>query len=168
MLALVGCAGGGAPISDASSSPGASGEPPSSVDDKNCRDTSAEALALRSAREQICALVNAERAKAGVGPVVLEVKRSAVAQAFAVDMTVNGYFSHTSPNGDGPAERLAKGGVTSTTWGENIALNPNGSPADVMNQWMDSSGHRANILDADYGRLGVGHDGSNWVQDFTN
>lgn len=141
--------------------------PATNTGDPNCVDKTSDPTTLRAQREEVCALVNVERAKVGAKPLVLEPIRSDVAQSHAEDMVARQYFSHTSPEGDGPDDRLRGAGVGWTTWGENIALN-SGTPASVVSQWMNSSGHRANILNANFGRLGVGRQSSHWVQVFTN
>ena len=86
------------------------------------------------------------------------------------DMMKNGYFSHTSPTYGSPFEMMKTFGITYKSAGENIAKGQK-TPAAVMNGWMNSSGHRANILNASYEQIGVGFckDSSGvtyWVQMF--
>lgn len=174
MTSVIGCA------PDSSVSPGVESStsvtpptpspttPVTNTGDPNCIDTTSDLMSVRVLREQICALANVERAKVGAKPLVLEAVRSDVAQAHAEDMIARNYFSHTSPDGDGPDDRLRSAGVTWSTWGENIAMNSSGTASAVMTQWMNSSGHRANILNGSFGRLGVGKQQSDWVQVFTN
>ncbi|MFC7573793.1 CAP domain-containing protein [Klenkia terrae] len=113
-------------------------------------------------------LVNAERAAAGCGPVVADGGLAAVARAHSADMRDRGYFSHTTPDGLSPWDRAAAAGVSGAS-AENIAQGY-GDGASVMAGWMDSPGHRANILDCSNTRLGVGiADGSGgpwWTQLF--
>ncbi|MES2965257.1 MAG: CAP domain-containing protein [Bdellovibrionota bacterium] len=167
---LTACAPGssGSPGVESSSSTPPNTTPVSNTGDLNCIDTTADVMSVRIVREEICAIANVERAKVGAKPLKLEATRSEVAQAHAEDMVSRNYFSHTSPDGDGPDDRLRAAGVTWSTWGENIAKNSSGSAASVMTQWMNSSGHKANILNGSFGRLGVGKQGSDWVQVFTN
>ena len=85
-------------------------------------------------------------------------------------MMKNGYFSHTSPTYGSPFEMMKTFGITYKSAGENIAKGQK-TPAAVMNGWMNSSGHRANILNASYEQIGVGFckDSSGvtyWVQMF--
>ncbi|GGU43405.1 CAP domain-containing protein [Streptomyces lavendofoliae] len=126
----------------------------------NGREAAAEAAVL--------ALVNAERAKAGCGPVQASRGLSALAGAYSEDMARRGFFSHTDPDGASPWDRAAKAGVQGLA-AENIARGQSDAQA-VMESWMNSDGHRANILNCDYTRLGVGvHFGDGgpwWTQNF--
>jgi len=103
---------------------------------------------------EVVALVNAERATAGCGPVASDAGLAGVARAHSADMRDRGYFSHTTPDGLSPWDRAAAAGVAGAS-AENIAQ---GYPdaASVVAGWMDSPGHRANILDCSNTRLGVG------------
>ncbi len=118
-------------------------------------------------RMEICRLVNVARAEAGLPPLTLEVQRTQVAQAHAKDMYVNGYFSHTNLSGQSSFDRLRAAGITFGSSGENIAKGA-GSAQEIMNLWMNSEGHRANILRSSYKRLGVGNYKTRWVQVFTD
>lgn len=119
--------------------------------------------------EQVLALVNAERAKEGCGPVTGNDELTAAAQRHSEDMAAHDYFSHTSQDGSGPGERITAAGYRWSTYGENIAKGQR-TPADVMNSWMNSPGHRANILNCSFKELGVGMQNSPggivWTQDF--
>ncbi|MEK7355157.1 MAG: CAP domain-containing protein [Bdellovibrionota bacterium] len=136
--------------------------------DSNCVDRTRDAASVRQARERICELTNFERRKREAPPLVLDVKRSKVAQAHAYDMYRRDYFSHTSPEGEEPDDRLQSAGIDWRTWGENIARHPKGMPVDIESMWMNSSGHRRNILKKTFGRLGVGASYGYWVQVFTD
>ncbi len=103
---------------------------------------------------EVVALVNAERATAGCGPVASDAGLAGVARAHSADMRDRGYFSHTTPEGLSPWDRAAAAGVSGAS-AENIAQGY-GDAASVMAGWMDSPGHRANILDCSNTRLGVG------------
>lgn len=113
-------------------------------------------------------LVDQERAEAGCGALERDDRLDAAARLHAEDMAANDYFDHTSQDGRGPTERAAEQGYEGGV-GENIAA---GYPdaASVMEGWMNSEGHRANILNCDYDLLGVGvadRDGTlYWVQNF--
>ena len=100
------------------------------------------------------ALVNAERAAAGCGPLKADAALAAVARAHSADMRDRGYFAHTNPDGVDPFARARAAGVTYAR-AENIAQ---GQPdaAAVMAAWMGSDGHRKNILNCSLGSLGVG------------
>lgn len=123
-----------------------------------------------SKAEQVLNLVNKERAKAGVSLLKEDGQLNRLAQLKAEDMAKKGYFSHTSPTYGSAFDMMKAAGVSYRTAGENIAKGQK-SPETVMNGWMNSSGHRANILENDYTRLGVGYavaeNGTTyWVQIF--
>lgn len=118
---------------------------------------------------QILDLVNVERKKAGVSPLTLSTEVSSVAQVKSDDMAKNGYFDHTSPTYGSPFTMLTDFGVSYRTAGENIAKGQQSAQA-VMTAWMNSSGHKANILNPNFKQLGVGYSANNgspvWVQMF--
>ncbi|MEU2023880.1 sigma-70 family RNA polymerase sigma factor [Streptomyces sp. NPDC016469] len=119
--------------------------------------------------EQVLALVNTERAEEGCGPVTGNDRLTTAAQRHSEDMAARDYFSHTSQDGSDPGERITAAGYRWSTYGENIAKGQR-TPADVMNSWMNSPGHRANILNCSFKELGVGIQDSPggivWTQDF--
>ncbi|MGA4955705.1 CAP domain-containing protein [Streptomyces lavendulocolor] len=127
-------------------------------------DTGREA----AAEAAVLTLVNAERAKAGCSPVQASRGLSALAGAYSRDMAERGFFSHTDPDGASPWDRAAKAGVEGLA-AENIARGQ-ADAQSVMESWMNSDGHRANILNCDYTRLGVGvhfaEGGPYWTQNF--
>lgn len=104
---------------------------------------------------EILRLINLERAKAGLGALQLNSLLNQAAQGHADTMASTGQFSHVI-NGLGPADRVTAVGYSWHAVGENIAWGY-GSPDSVMTGWMNSSGHRANILGASYTELGVGY-----------
>lgn len=115
---------------------------------------------------QVVTLVNQERAKAGLP--ALKVTNSTlklVALDKAKDMYHNNYFSHTSPTYGSPFDMMKQYGVTYRAAGENIAKGQR-SPQEVMNAWMNSAGHRANILSASFTTIGVAYYNGVWVQEF--
>ncbi|MFH9089446.1 sigma-70 family RNA polymerase sigma factor [Streptomyces sp. NPDC017673] len=118
---------------------------------------------------QVVALVNKERAAAGCGPVTEDPQLDKAAQGHSDDMAARGYFDHTDPDGAGPGERITAAGYRWSTYGENIAKGQQ-TPQAVMDSWMNSPGHRANILNCAFKNIGVGvHDGSGgpwWTQAF--
>ncbi|MFJ1900756.1 MULTISPECIES: CAP domain-containing protein [unclassified Streptomyces] len=130
--------------------------------------TTAPPAAGTSAQAAVLSLVNQERAKVGCSPVTASGPLASLAQDFSDDMAARGFFDHTDPDGKTPWDRAAKAGVDGLG-GENIARGQADAQA-VMDAWMDSEGHRANILNCDYKTLGVGvHFGSGgpwWTQDF--
>ncbi|TFV59031.1 CAP domain-containing protein [Geodermatophilus sp. DF01-2] len=114
----------------------------------------AAAEADPSAEGQVLTLVNEARAWAGCAPVVADAPLAAVARAHSADMRDRDYFSHTSPEGLSPFDRAEQAGVDYSR-AENIAYGQAGADA-VMQAWMDSPGHRENILDCELTKLGVG------------
>lgn len=119
--------------------------------------------------QQILDLVNEQRVAAGVSELTLSTDVSSVAQVKADDMAQNGYFDHNSPTYGSPFDMLTSFGVSYRTAGENIAKGQQTAEA-VMNAWMNSSGHKENILNSSYKQLGVGYSANNgspvWVQMF--
>ena len=120
--------------------------------------------------QQVLKLVNQERSKQGLNPLTLSEKLTSIANTKAQDMADKNYFSHQSPTYGSPFDMLKQFGVSYTSAGENIAAGQK-SAEQVMNDWMNSSGHRANILNKDYTQLGVGYTeggnyGTEWVQLF--
>lgn len=118
---------------------------------------------------RVVELVNEERAKAGLKPVTLQKNIYAAAQVRAQETEVS--FSHTRPDGTKFTTALAQAGVTYRGAGENIAWGQR-TPEQVMNSWMNSAGHRANILNEKFTSIGVGYyqnaAGTNyWTQLFT-
>ena len=121
---------------------------------------------------QVVTLTNAERAKAGCGPLAVNATLTAVAQAHSQDMATNNYFDHNSQDGRTPFDRMTAAGYRYSTAAENIAAGQR-TPQDVMTAWMNSPGHRANILDCALKQIGVGYAtgsssqyGVYWTQDF--
>ncbi|MGH4138442.1 CAP domain-containing protein [Clostridium sp.] len=104
---------------------------------------------------EVVILVNQERSKLGLAPLKANSALSNVARTKSEDMRDNNYFSHTSPTYGSPFDMMKKFGITYTAAGENIAM---GQPtaASVMNGWMNSPGHKANILSANFTEIGVG------------
>lgn len=120
--------------------------------------------------DQVLELVNQERAKQGLKALTLSDELTNVATIKAKDMRDNNYFDHTSPTYGSPFEMMRQFGVQYSSAGENIAAGQK-TAQEVMNAWMNSSGHRANILNKDYEQLGVGYIqggnyGTYWVQMF--
>jgi uncharacterized protein YkwD len=120
---------------------------------------------------EVYAIVNAERAKDGCTVMLTtDLRLAKAARDHSEDMAAKGYFDHTSPDGRTFAERITAAGYTWAGAGENIAKGQR-TPAEVMRVWMNSSGHRANILNCGFHDLGVGlaYDARNtpiWTQDF--
>ncbi|MCQ2447764.1 MAG: SafA/ExsA family spore coat assembly protein [Oscillibacter sp.] len=122
---------------------------------------------VQSYEQEVARLVNVERAKAGLAPLTLNWELSRVARYKSQDMKDNRYFAHNSPTYGTPFQMIRSFGLSYRTAGENIAMGY-ATPAAVMNGWMNSSGHRANILNASYTQIGVGYvaEGNYWTQQF--
>ncbi|MFI0405276.1 CAP domain-containing protein [Actinomadura sp. 3N508] len=120
------------------------------------------------AEAAVVSLTNAERAKAGCRPLHVDQRLVTAARKHSADMAANRYFDHTSRNGDSPWQRMEDAGYPSPG-AENIAKGYS-TAAAVMKGWMDSPGHRANILNCDLRAIGVGKasgpGGPLWTQDF--
>ncbi len=127
---------------------------------------------LSAIEAEVVRLVNIERQKEGLQPLVASSELSNVARMKSEDMAKNNYFSHTSPTYGSPFEMMKQFGIKYNTAGENIAKGQL-SAQSVVNAWMNSSGHRANIMNPSFNKIGVGHykssNGTNyWTQMFTN
>jgi len=118
-----------------------------------------------SFEEQVAQLVNQERTSRGLSPLSFSTELSRVAEDKAKDMYNNNYFSHTSPTYGSPFQMMQSYGIKYTAAGENIAKGQR-SPQEVMDDWMNSSGHRANILSTKFNQIGVGYYNGYWVQMF--
>jgi hypothetical protein len=116
-------------------------------------------------------LTNGARQAAGLTPLACDEALSRAARLHSQDMCDQGYFSHASLDGRSFVDRIVAQGATYRTAGENIARGQR-TPDEVHDAWMDSSGHRANILGAGYGRIGIGYVACGgrhyWTQDFTD
>jgi uncharacterized YkwD family protein len=125
------------------------------------------ASSLSAYEQQVVTLTNQERAKYGLPDLKVDEQLSKVARAKSIDMSKNNYFSHTSPTYGSPFNMMSQFGVDYRTAGENIAMGQR-SPEEVVNAWMNSEGHRKNILNESFTHIGVGHveDGNYWTQQF--
>jgi len=116
--------------------------------------TPSSAPSAASFESEVLRLVNIERANAGLPALTWHSGAAAVARAHSTDMGTRNYFSHTNPEGQSSSARVTAAGIGWSACGENIA---NGyiTPAEVVEGWMNSPGHRANIL-GNYTHIGVG------------
>ena len=123
--------------------------------------------AVTSFESEVVRLVNEIRAQNGLKPLTANWELSRVARYKSQDMRDHGYFSHTSPTYGTPFQMIKAFGLSFRTAGENIAKGY-ATPQAVVNGWMNSSGHRANILNASYRQIGVGYvaGGNHWTQMF--
>ena len=106
--------------------------------------------------QQVVELTNQERARAGCQPLRINPQLVQAAQGHSEDMAFNDFFSHTGSDGSAPWDRIEDTGYEWREAGENIAAGYM-TPQAVMNGWMDSDGHRANILRCSYEEIGVGY-----------
>jgi uncharacterized protein YkwD len=122
----------------------------------------------------VLALTNQERAKQGCGALRMNSALSKAAEAHAADMVDKHYFAHDSLDGRSPFDRMKAAGFKGGAMAENIAVGYS-SAAAVVKGWMNSPGHRQNILNCTYTMIGIGYDSGqvkpdwgngSWVQDF--
>ena len=122
---------------------------------------------VASYEHEVVRLVNEIRQQNGLKPLTENWELSRVARYKSQDMLDNRYFSHTSPTYGSPFQMIKAFGLSYRTAGENIAKGY-ASPQAVVNGWMNSSGHRANILNVSYTQIGIGYvaQGNYWTQMF--
>ena len=125
---------------------------------------------LARTASEVVALTNTERTSAGLRPLSVDPLLGNAAQAHSADMVARAFYSHTSPEGTQPWDRAAAAGSTRRTIGENIACGQR-SAAEVVRGWMNSPGHRANILNPAFTHIGTGlagggKAGTYWTQLF--
>ncbi|WIV11457.1 CAP domain-containing protein [Proteiniborus sp. MB09-C3] len=137
-------------------------QPSNDNKDSNLGDVSA-------IEKEVVRLVNVERQKNGLNSLEIDAELSKVARMKSQDMATKGYFSHTSPTYGSPFDMMKQFGIKYSTAGENIAMGQPSAEA-VVKAWMNSEGHRANILSKNFTKIGVGYyKGSNepyWTQMF--
>ncbi len=122
---------------------------------------------VSSYEKEVVRLVNEIRVKNGLNPLTEDWELSRVARYKSRDMKNNNYFSHTSPTYGSPFNMMKSFGIKYKTAAENIAKGQ-ATPQAVVNAWMNSAGHRANILNSSYTKIGVGYvkSGNYWTQMF--
>ena len=111
---------------------------------------------IKSLESQVVKLVNVERAKQGLQPLTENWQLSRVARYKSADMATKNYFSHTSPTYGSPFKMMESFGIKYSSAGENIAYGQK-TPEQVMTAWMNSPGHRSNIMSPSYSQIGVGY-----------
>jgi uncharacterized YkwD family protein len=122
-------------------------------------------VASSSFANQVVSLVNQERAKANMKPLTSDGSLTAMALDKAKDMYNKHYFDHTSPTFGSPFDMMKSYGIRFTYAGENIAMGQK-TPQDVMTAWMNSAGHRQNILSPNFTKIGAAYYNGEWVQEF--
>ncbi len=126
-----------------------------------------EEVQVSSEMQEVVNLTNNERAKAGLQALQIDTKLTQSAQAKSQDMKDKNYFSHTSPTYGSPFDQMKSFGVSYKSAAENIAMGQR-TAAEVVDGWMNSPGHKANIMNASYTHIGVGlsDSGYYWTQQF--
>ena len=129
--------------------------------------TPAESTSVSAIEQAVLNLTNVERQKAGLSALQADGKLMESARAKSVDMSSKGYFSHTSPTYGSPFDQMKQFGVSYKLAGENIAMGQR-TAEEVVKAWMDSPGHRENILKSGFTHIGIGYDanGNYWTQQF--
>lgn len=122
---------------------------------------------LNQFEQQVVELTNNERAKAGLAPLQADWELSRVAREKSRDMATSSYFDHNSPTYGSPFDMMRAYGINYRTAGENIAKGQR-TPQEVVNAWMNSPGHRENIMNGNFTHIGVGYveSGNHWTQMF--
>ncbi|MBW4515476.1 MAG: CAP domain-containing protein [Timaviella obliquedivisa GSE-PSE-MK23-08B] len=117
---------------------------------------SAETKSVQSFTGQVVKLTNQFRAKNGLAPLALNAKLSQAAQTHSRNMATQDFFSHVGKDGSSVGDRVSRVGYDWRTVAENIAAGQS-TPSEVVNSWIDSSGHRENILNTTIKEIGVGY-----------
>lgn len=131
------------------------------------KQTASDEQELSAFEQEVVELTNEEREKQGLEPLKADAELSKVAREKSLDMSKNNYFSHNSPNYGSPFAMMQSFGIDYRAAGENIARGQQ-TPEEVVNGWMNSDGHRANILNDKFTHIGVGYveEGNHWTQQF--
>lgn len=128
---------------------------------------STQDASLSAMEQAVLDLTNAERQKAGLQPLQADSNLMNSARQKSADMASNGYFSHTSPTYGSPFDQMKANGITYRSAAENIAMGQR-TAEEVVKGWMESPGHRQNILTPEFTHIGIGFDqnGNYWTQQF--
>lgn len=151
------------------SSDGADGDPPGSIDVPSvdyCAGVAAWDEGSRAFESEVVELVNQARAQGGdcgnggsfgaSGPLSMEARLRCAARVHSLDMVERGFFDHVNPDGESPFDRMERAGYQFRNAGENIAAGQT-TPSEVVDGWLQSPGHCANILSPDFTEIGVGY-----------
>ena len=122
---------------------------------------------ISNIEQQVLTLTNQERAKSGLKALATDSALMNSARQKSADMSNNNYFSHTSPTLGSPFDQMKANGIQYKAAAENIAMGQR-TAAEVVKGWMESPGHRANIMNGTYTHIGIGYDanGNYWTQQF--
>ncbi|WP_443146793.1 CAP domain-containing protein [Paenisporosarcina sp. TG-14] len=137
------------------------------VAEKPATQATEQAGSISNIEQQVLTLTNQERAKEGLKALATDAKLMNAAREKSTDMRTNKYFSHTSPTFGSPFDRMKALGIDYRAAGENIAMGQK-SAEEVVKAWMESPGHRENIMKANFTHIGIGYDaqGHYWTQQF--
>lgn len=142
-------------------------QPEETQEKEESQEETEEQTELSEFEVQVVELTNAERAQNGLSALQIDEELSKVAREKSKDMASNQYFDHNSPVYGSPFDMMGSFGIDYHTAGENIAKGQR-SPQEVVDAWMNSPGHRENILNGDFTHIGVGfvEQGNHWTQMF--
>lgn len=141
-------------------------EKPSEVAPEKPSETTPDA-SVSAIEKAVLDLTNVERQKSGLKPLQSDAKLMNSARQKSTDMASKGYFSHTSPTYGSPFDQMKSNGISYKSAAENIAMGQR-SAEEVVKGWMESPGHRQNILTPGFTHIGIGYDknGNYWTQQF--
>ncbi|MEK4715127.1 CAP domain-containing protein [Sporosarcina sp. FSL K6-5500] len=141
-------------------------EKPAEVAPVKPAETTSDA-SVSAIEKAVLDLTNVERQKAGLQPLQTDAKLMNSARQKSTDMASKGYFSHTSPTYGSPFDQMKSNGITYKSAAENIAMGQR-TAEEVVKGWMESPGHRQNILTPGFTHIGIGYDknGNYWTQQF--
>ncbi|UII58630.1 CAP domain-containing protein (plasmid) [Cytobacillus spongiae] len=141
--------------------------PAPAANEQKQQQASEEAGQLSQYEQKVVELTNQERAKQGLPALKVDPELSKVAREKSRDMQANNYFSHDSPTYGSPFDMMKQFGIQYNSAGENIAMGQT-TPEEVVQAWMNSDGHRKNILSSNFTHIGVGYveNGNYWTQQF--
>ncbi|MCR8846811.1 CAP domain-containing protein [Rossellomorea sp. SC111] len=141
--------------------------PASNEQKQQSEQASEQSGQLSQFEQKVVELTNQERAKQGLPALKVDAELSKVAREKSRDMQANNYFSHTSPTYGSPFDMMKQFGIQYSSAGENIAMGQQ-TPEEVVQAWMNSEGHRKNIMSSNYTHIGVGYveNGNYWTQQF--
>ena len=136
-------------------------------DTEQNNDASSSDYEVSAFEQKVLELTNAERAKQGLSPLAIDLELSKVARIKSQDMKNQNYFSHNSPTYGSPFDMMSQFGIAYSAAAENIAQGQT-TPEEVVQAWMNSQGHRENIMNANYTHIGIGYvaEGHYWTQMF--
>lgn len=140
--------------------------PPTQQPSPPAQQTGQPAKDTQGFTQQVLDLVNKQRQNAGLNTLNMDGSLSNMALVKAQDMINNNYFDHNSPTYGSPFDMMQQFGIPYSYAGENIAKGQT-SAQQVMNDWMNSEGHRANIMNNNFKKIGIGYYNGAWVQEFT-